>query len=872
MKKLISLILIFCVIWSVASVSANVSDNTVIEDENFLEAVGILTSAEVDRLNTDVNVSRGEFLNYAMRLFNTDFPDEYEQVFWDVDKNNEYYLPINTAGKMGIVSGYNDGGFHANEYISSDEAMAIIVNILGYKEYAGFKGGYPVGYLATARYLEIDDKFSFGKTITGRDIINIFSAAVNATVLETYSVGNKLKLDDTHQTSLLNAYWNIWCEEGIVNSDGIGGLYLSDEYVAGSFKVGDLTLFGETDASGRYVGYNVECYYKKGNKKNEIVYLKRTENDVLTISIENFSKTNGNEFYYFDENDKEKKVNFDYETAFLYNGRPIDYSKDYGDKLFSGETGEIVLIENSGDRFYDTVYINSYQNLSVNAVDVDNEMVFGMDKNVLGFENENSDGIFVVYDVEKNPVRIADLAKWDILTYTVSKDGEYIYAIANYGKKSGLISNWMTFSDGTEKILMNEEEYEVAKDCYRDEAGMSYFGKNATIRFNCYGEVAAIETGTGNAKDYFALCIGAKTNDGLDTDGGVIRLLDSPQEDAFDIELDKKINIDGVSNRSSKDLVRVLENIAYSGEVNGTFIRYRLNDEGKVNFVDTYLRGEKEEDNSLVRRWTRDDAKQAYKSAGYIGLRYFKNADTRFFGLPTLQDISNGDTSCDCYADLKNDGLYSIDIYSLGNDTIYMQGAVIIKDASLYTSTVDDTRGLCVVKSIRNAVDEDGEPYTKLIVVNATGEHNLKINDEYIGLLEGLEHGDVIRYEPDMANGAQAIHFVWDYSENAPVNGANHKYSSDNRTVCGTILDTYENYAKVALVSREDVINLNGEINEIDQYVFPVRGYEVEVTKNDVIYSKATPEILRTWENSTNDAQYYIYILCNTDNTLILLY
>lgn len=530
MRKIISIILAFCMAWSGNLFAANaaVKAETETADFDFLRAVGILSDTDIEALNTDRSITRGEFINYAMKLLNIEFSDENGQGFWDVDKTNKYYAAINAAKAMGISGGYSDGGFHANEYISSEEAMAIIVNILGYKEYAGYRGGYPEGYFAAARYLKIQDSFNFGKNITGKDVMNIFCDIADTTVLETYGINGSLTMDDTHQKSLLNSYWDIWCVEGIVNADSIGGLYANDDYAQGRFKIGDLTFYGNTNASDRYVGYNTECYYKEINGKKEVAYLKRKDNDVLKISLDDFCKTSGNDFYYYAENGRKKMLQFNYETAFLYNGRAIDYGKDYGDKLFEGDTGEIILIENSGDKYYDTVYINVYNDMPVNAVDTDRQMVFGMDKKVLGFDNKRDDENFLIYDTDKNPVRIEDLAKWDILTYTVSKDGKYIYAVASYEKKSGKVSNWIKQSDGTEMIELGDEKYESAYDCYRDKAVVSYIGKNVTLRFNCYSKVAALETGTGNLKDYFGLCIGAKTKSDLSSKGGSIYILDTP--------------------------------------------------------------------------------------------------------------------------------------------------------------------------------------------------------------------------------------------------------------------------------------------------------------------------------------------------------
>ena len=57
---------------------------------------------------------------------------------------------INVATKLGYIEGYGDGRFGPADNIKYEDAVTLIVRILGYEPAAQDKGGYPVGYLVVA--------------------------------------------------------------------------------------------------------------------------------------------------------------------------------------------------------------------------------------------------------------------------------------------------------------------------------------------------------------------------------------------------------------------------------------------------------------------------------------------------------------------------------------------------------------------------------------------------------------------------------------------------------------------------------------------------------------------------------------------------
>lgn len=57
------------------------------------------------------------------------------------------------ATELGFINGFQDGSFKPNNTVTYEQAVAMIVRALGYENEADALGGYPVGYLETAKEL-----------------------------------------------------------------------------------------------------------------------------------------------------------------------------------------------------------------------------------------------------------------------------------------------------------------------------------------------------------------------------------------------------------------------------------------------------------------------------------------------------------------------------------------------------------------------------------------------------------------------------------------------------------------------------------------------------------------------------------------------
>ena len=94
-----------------------------------LSNAGIIDGYEDGTFRPNAPITRAEFTAMATRFF--DYTAEYEGAFNDVSYSSWYADYVQAAVDMGLVDGYEDGGFHPDSYITRAEAVTIVNRVLG---------------------------------------------------------------------------------------------------------------------------------------------------------------------------------------------------------------------------------------------------------------------------------------------------------------------------------------------------------------------------------------------------------------------------------------------------------------------------------------------------------------------------------------------------------------------------------------------------------------------------------------------------------------------------------------------------------------------------------------------------------------------
>lgn len=126
---------------------------------NTLYNYGIFQGDAAGNFNPDDFISRAEFATVICRLLDAEVPSGQASStpFTDVPSSHWAAGYISQAVQLGIVNGNGDGTFTPDDNVTMEQAAKMLVCAWGYGEPAAAAGGWPDGYLAIARQLELLD-------------------------------------------------------------------------------------------------------------------------------------------------------------------------------------------------------------------------------------------------------------------------------------------------------------------------------------------------------------------------------------------------------------------------------------------------------------------------------------------------------------------------------------------------------------------------------------------------------------------------------------------------------------------------------------------------------------------------------------------
>lgn len=195
MKKILHILLCLSILTSaVVSVSANELSS---EQLSTLYEYGIFQGDENGNLNLDNNITRAEFCKVILSSlgYSKDTLRKFDDVrdFTDVDSKHWAYLYINNAKKLSLINGYEDGLFFPDQNISINEMIKIVVSALGYESIAKENGGYPDGYIAVSKNLNLlqDVERLPEEPALRKNVASVIFTALNVPIMQRVEYGDR---------------------------------------------------------------------------------------------------------------------------------------------------------------------------------------------------------------------------------------------------------------------------------------------------------------------------------------------------------------------------------------------------------------------------------------------------------------------------------------------------------------------------------------------------------------------------------------------------------------------------------------------------------------------------------------------------------
>lgn len=155
MKKLLSTILTAAILSSAAANAEELSKPQRMDLYNF----GIMVGDENGDLRLNDSITRAEAVKMICTagMLSASPQNAASAGFPDVPDTHWAAGYIQAAKESGIVAGDENGNFNPEKSVTNEEFVKMLVCLLGYGDYAPYRGGFPAGYTAMAADIGLTD-------------------------------------------------------------------------------------------------------------------------------------------------------------------------------------------------------------------------------------------------------------------------------------------------------------------------------------------------------------------------------------------------------------------------------------------------------------------------------------------------------------------------------------------------------------------------------------------------------------------------------------------------------------------------------------------------------------------------------------------
>ncbi len=800
-----------------------------------LRDIGIYNNEEIEKLGTNAELTRSDFLKYIIRALKINTAYTGEQVFSDVTPDMPYYNDVMTAYSIGLIYGYN-GSYRATDKITHMEAITIAMRALGYGDYCSYIG-YPNGYVTMASEIDIiNSRFSAGEdTVTYEEMTEFLINVMSAPMLEmTGTEGDNILYDNDRGENLFGKYYDIYEKEGVVTANSYTALSYVDSYDENFLRI-DNEIIGISDEyQNNYLGYNVRVFYRFSEKEGtSIVYIARDENEEIFVDATDIESADLQKIRYYDDN-REKTASVDVNTSYIYNGKALDMNSEYNAGIFDMTSGNLMLVNNDKDSYIDVVIITKYVNIVFKAYNEEDEIVFDYLGNNLNLYEKD----YILVDENNKVIKFSNLKEYDIISAAVSMDEEYYILKASFERITGNVERMID----SDKVYINGNEYYLTDEAFSEETVSIYIGMKGTFFLTADGKVAyvkEIESEAGKVGVLLSLNISE------DDEETVFTSILTSKSEIMKTHFAEKIKLDGKGVKGFE-----AANTLLSGNkvLNPLLICYELNEDGLVSMIDTQTVGNTETETTLHKICDKTDS-LLYKSGdGNFGKKFYPASDVVFFGFPV---VPTTDTTKYVVTRPWNDYKKEIELYSFNENPVLYNVGILYGDYTNKSARINTDAYLTVVHDVKYVLTEEKELMYKVSLYERANLIEKYLDEEAADeYLDMLNPGNIIRYGLNVEGNIGIVDLIYDsksgtFPADKDANGIYDKNDNNNSNVIGSDVTFSIGYVKEKHGNYISVISENNINSAEIPYAYPLKSeyiyvlhtddYTVEEVKTDMI-------------------------------------
>lgn len=853
-KKVLSIVLVLIMAIGIVTpanafeISEDVAGTTYEEAATVLGALGIMIGDEGGFRPNDT-VTRAEFAKIAIHALGLEDVAESSKgisKFPDVGIDHWANGYINIATAQKLVIGHDTGLFAPEDVITYQEAVTILIRVLGHEPAALAKGGYPTGYLVQGNNIGLTKKASAeagvgaSRGITAQLTFN----ALTVKLMEQVGYGDDAKYQEVDKT-LLKDKLGVIKGTGIVTGNSVTRLDGTSSLKDTEVQIGsDVFLTGTSKADsmlGQYVTYYVE-EKEDGDKVVLLAMPDKNRNKSITINASDLSQEiledSTSIFYTPDDFSDEEELMLSEDVKVIYN--------DKAGALKHPQTGTITLLETTKDDKYDTIFINEYVNYVVDSVSTAGKKVY--DKNGLPALDLNTDSNknlkVILTDKNGNAVELKNIVEWNILS--VYKNTNYVKAVVSTESVYGMITEKST-SDET--VVIAGKEYEIAENMNYDDFTLKLEGR---FYLDASGKIAAYDAQSRLGTNY-AYLINAGISSGLDESLQIKLFTTDGEVKTFTAA--EKMKVDGTLGLT---IEQAFEALKTDGAVKKQMVTFETNSKGEISGIEratdkTASFPESFEKTMFALNFKGDGL--VFKASGNrLNIVDENGATTGSVKLTEdtiIFNIAEDETDTDKMeiGSLKSfvDGsTYNVEIFDIKED--HTAGMIRVTNS---VSNGKIEAPIAVVDKITSMQNEEELLVDKLYA--AVSGEKIELLTEEAGILvkDGgtkLQPGDIIQYTLNAKGEIDKITVLFDVSEKDTEFYKGYGTNDEMAIVYGKVTKKFADSVNVS-VNGESAINYN--VSDAIVYKFDSQRNKLTITDSGEIAK---------WEDEANEQRVFIRI------------
>lgn len=793
-KKLVAVVLSFVMLIPVQTLvgASNRSNiDSVSAELQLLEKIGIINEEDLKKDAGD-NMTRAEFAMMMVRLYGMELMAQnlyHANYFYDVDSDYEETGYINAAYTLKLIDETAPGYFSPKQAVTGENAAIAFASLLGY---GSVVRGSENNYFAALNVLSQCGVSS--RDISGRDeiltreqIYGLVEQSLDATALELSGIvtdGNEKYTYDKNIT-VLSLYHNIYTDKGIITADSFSSLTSENGKVGRNQVVINGFVYDDPDEICiNSLGLNVRCWYQKGadGESRDIIYMDAIHNDILELFPDEIESYKNMEYTYVDDSGNSKTVTCA-GADIIYNGIAVDSGIN-----FTPDSGNVVLIDNNDDGYYDIIKINDWTELIFYKHDSVSQVIYGYFGRRINYQGAQT--VQCTNLLAGQAVNLDTLEEGMVISACKTPDGEKLTVYVTNTSLQGKVTEFN--EEGN--LIIQEKEYTLSKTLKAliAEGKRDMISLNAEYIFylNHLGEVANYEREADVYSDYeYAYVLAGDLGKGIEQR---LRLKVKTQYDVDAIyQAADTIIIDRETIKDQETAYSRLCKDGEFGEVTGEIIpqlvRIKLNSNDQLTHIDMASDSPQGEDSLYLMYNAIEQGELRYQSGarGFINpttyaVLYGLLPQTNVFAVDAASSSKvMGTTSVNYISATQSfsSGSTYRDFLLYGVNSKEIRPSIVLRYARASTSVPYEAQfNLCL--GINTVLDRDGEvkkqlKYTEngeeasVIVAN---EVDLKAipyidRDGSIKYYE-LQKGDIFRFALNVNNEVIAVEIDYSLSLN----------------------------------------------------------------------------------------------------------